>query len=185
MVRTCSRSQHQLAAGVAQFELSVRVPHVVEGEDSGDRHFQLTPCDEVGQLGDHRCGCGIRAAFRLDSEPLHGIEIGNGVDLVGREFEVFDRHGDISTTEEIQQGVDVSGLCCGAQSGRQIVTIVDRDRAMVSEPSIVGRPGDAEDRGPGASGELNRDRTDTASRTCDHHRIPRYETAPPALRHRR
>jgi len=58
-----SRSQHQLAAGVAQFELSVRFPHVVEGEDSGNRHFQLTPCDEVCQLGDHRCGCGISAAF--------------------------------------------------------------------------------------------------------------------------
>ena len=32
-----SRSQHQLAAGVAQFELSVRLPHIVEGEDSGDQ----------------------------------------------------------------------------------------------------------------------------------------------------
>ena len=46
---------------------------------------------------------------------------------------------------------------------------------MVCEPGIVGRPGDAEDRGADASGELNRDRTDTASRTCDHHRISRYE----------
>src|SRR5450432_323507 len=34
-----SRSQYQLAAGVAQFELPVRVPHIVEGEDSGDRHL--------------------------------------------------------------------------------------------------------------------------------------------------
>jgi len=51
---------------VAQFELSVRFPHIVEGEDSGDRHFQLTPCDEVDQLGNHRCGRGIRAACRLD-----------------------------------------------------------------------------------------------------------------------
>jgi len=58
-----SRPQHQLAAGVAQFELSERVAHVVEREDSGNRHFQLTPCDEVGQLGDHLCRCGIRAAF--------------------------------------------------------------------------------------------------------------------------
>jgi hypothetical protein len=48
---------------VAQFELSVRFPHVVKGEDSGNRHFQLAPCDEVGQLGDHRRGCGIGAAF--------------------------------------------------------------------------------------------------------------------------
>ena len=58
-----SRSQHQLAAGVAQFELSERVAHVVEGEDSGNRHFQLAPCNEVSQFGDHCCGCGIRAAF--------------------------------------------------------------------------------------------------------------------------
>ena len=29
--------EHQLAAGVAQFELSVRLPHIVEGEDSGDQ----------------------------------------------------------------------------------------------------------------------------------------------------
>jgi len=108
---------------VAQFELSVRLPHIVEGEDSGDRHFQLTPCDEVDQLGDHRCGRGIRAACRLDPEPLHGIEIGDGVDPVGRESEAFDRHCDISTTEEIQQGVDVSGLRCGAQPGRQVVAI--------------------------------------------------------------
>jgi hypothetical protein len=28
----------------------------------------------------------------------------------------LDRHGDISTTDEIQQGVDVSGRCCGAQA---------------------------------------------------------------------
>jgi hypothetical protein len=58
-----SRLQHQLAAGVAQFELPERFSHVVESEDSGNRHFQLTPFDEVGQLGDHRCGCGISAAF--------------------------------------------------------------------------------------------------------------------------
>ena len=174
-----SWSQYQLAAGVALFELPVRVPHIVEGEDSGDRHFQLTPCDEVGQLGDHRCGRGIRAACRLDPEPLHGSEIGDGVDPVARDFEVLDRHGDISTTEEIQQGVDASGRCCGAQPGRQVVTIVDRDRAMVGEPGIVGRPGDAEDRGPGASGELNRDRTDTAGRTRDRHRLPRYEAHRP------
>ena len=46
---------------------------------------------------------------------------------------------------------------------------------MASQPSIVGRPGDSEDRGADASSELNRNRTDTSSRTCDHHRIPRYE----------
>jgi DNA-binding transcriptional MocR family regulator len=58
-----SWSQHQLAAGVAQFDLSVGVAHVVEGEDSGDRNFQLAACDEVSQLGDYRRGRGIRAAF--------------------------------------------------------------------------------------------------------------------------
>ena len=50
---------------------------------------------------------------------------------------------------------------------------------MIGEPDIVGRPGDAEDRGPGASGELNRDRTDTAGRTRDRDRIPRYEAHRP------
>ena len=147
---------------MAQFELPVGVTHIVQGEDTGDRHFQLTACDEAGQFGDHRCGRRIRAACRLDPVPIQPFEIGNGVDLVGREFKVFDRHRDISTTEEIQQGVDVSGRCCRAQPGRQVVTIVDRNRAMVGEPDIVGRSGDAEDRGTGASGELNRDRTDTA-----------------------
>src|SRR5258705_7527179 len=176
-----SRSQHQLAAGVAQFKFPVRVPHIVEGEDSGDRHFQLTSCDEVGQLGDHRCGRGIRTACRLDPEPLHGIEIGDGVDPVALDSEVLDRHGDISTTEEIQQGVDVYGLCCGAQPGRQVVTIVDRDRAMLDEPGIVGRPADAEDRGPGESGELNRDRTDTPGRARDRHRLPRDKPHRPHL----
>ena len=34
-----SRSQHQLAAGMSQFELSECFAHVVEGEDSGNRHF--------------------------------------------------------------------------------------------------------------------------------------------------
>jgi hypothetical protein len=58
-----SRSQHQLAAGVAQFDLSERFAHVVEGEDSGNRHVQLTPCDEVGQFGEHGCACGVSAAF--------------------------------------------------------------------------------------------------------------------------
>src|SRR5437764_11166427 len=59
-------------------------------------------------------------------------KIGDGVDPVARDAEVLDRHGDIPTTEEIQQGIDVSRLCCGAQPGRQVVTIVDRDRAMVA-----------------------------------------------------
>ena len=65
---------------MAQFELSVSVSHIIEGKDSGDRHFQFTACNEVGQLGDHRCSRGIRPACRLDSEPLHRIEIGDGVD---------------------------------------------------------------------------------------------------------
>jgi hypothetical protein len=43
-----SRSQHQLAACVAQFELSERVARVVESEDSGDWHFQLTARNKVG-----------------------------------------------------------------------------------------------------------------------------------------
>ena len=38
-----SGSQCQLAAGVSLLDLA----HIVEGEDSGDRHFELTPCDEV------------------------------------------------------------------------------------------------------------------------------------------
>ena len=50
---------------------------------------------------------------------------------------------------------------------------------MVGEPGIVGRPGDAEDRGPDASGELNGDRTDTAGCTRDRHRIPGYESHRP------
>ena len=94
---------------MALFDLPERVPHIVEGEDSGDRHFQLTPCDEVGQLGDHRRSRGIRTACRQDPEPLHGSEIGDGVDPVARDSEVLDRRGDIYTTEEIQQGVDASG----------------------------------------------------------------------------
>ena len=137
------------------------------------------PCDEVGQLGDHRCGRGIRTSCRLDPKPLHGSEIGNGVDPVARDCEVLDGHRDISATEEIQQGVDASGGCCGAQPGRQVVTRVDRDRAMIGEPDIVGRTGDAQDRGPGASGELNRDRTDTAGPTRDRYRIPRFEAHRP------
>ena len=32
-------------------------------EHSGDRHFQHTPCDEVGQLGDHRGAGSIGAPF--------------------------------------------------------------------------------------------------------------------------
>jgi hypothetical protein len=99
---------------VAQFELSVSVPHVIE------------------------------------SESLRHVEIGDSVDLVGRQPEVFDRHGDISTAEEIQQGIDVPGLCCSAQPGGQVVTVVDRDRAMLGEPEIIGWPSDAENRGPSA-----------------------------------
>jgi hypothetical protein len=37
---------------------------------------------EVAQFGDHRGGRGIRAACRLDPEPLRGSEIGDGVDSV-------------------------------------------------------------------------------------------------------
>ena len=50
---------------------------------------------------------------------------------------------------------------------------------MLGEPGIVGRPGDAEDRGSDASGELNGDRTDTAGCTRDRHRIPGYEVHRP------
>jgi hypothetical protein len=37
------------------------------------------------------------AACRQDPEPLHGVEIGDRVDPVAREFEGLDRHCDIST----------------------------------------------------------------------------------------
>ena len=46
---------------------------------------------------------------------------------------------------------------------------------MLGEPGIVGRPGDAEDRGPGASGELNRDRTDASGCAGDRYRLFRSE----------
>jgi hypothetical protein len=103
---------------VSQFDLSEGVPNMVEGEDSGNRHFQLTPSDEIGQLGDHCGRRGIRAACRLDSELLHGSEISYGVDSFARDFEIIDRHRDIAATKEIQHGVYASGRCCGAQSGR-------------------------------------------------------------------
>jgi hypothetical protein len=144
-----------------------------------DRHVQLAPCDEIGQLGEHRRGRGVRAACRLDAEPLHGSEVGDGVDPVARNPEVFDGHGHISAAEEIQQGVDLLGPCCGAQPGRQLVAVVHRDRAVVGEPRIVGRSGDAEDRGSGTAGELDGDRTDTTGCTRDRHRVPRYEAHRP------
>src|SRR3984885_14000121 len=77
-----TQSQHPLAAGVPQFDLPERVAPLFEREDSGDRHFQLTARDEVGQLGDHRRRRGICTARRQDPELLHGSEIGDGVDPV-------------------------------------------------------------------------------------------------------
>ena len=50
---------------------------------------------------------------------------------------------------------------------------------MVGEPGIVGRPCDAEDRGPGASSKLNGDRTDAAGRTGDRYCFARYEVHRP------
>ena len=47
-----SRPQHQLATGVAQFELPVRVPHIVEGEDPGDRAEQKGSKDSLVLLDD-------------------------------------------------------------------------------------------------------------------------------------
>jgi hypothetical protein len=64
-------------------------------------------------------------------------------------------------------------------AGGQIVTVVDRHRAMVGEPAVVSRSGDTEDGGPGASGELNRDRTDTAACTRDRYCFSRYEAHRP------
>src|SRR5271170_8131108 len=69
-----TQSQHHLAAGVPQFDLPERVAYLFQGEDSGDRHFQLTACDEVGQLGDHRHRRGICTARGQDPELLHGSE---------------------------------------------------------------------------------------------------------------
>ena len=69
--------------------------------------------------------------------------------------------------------------CCGAQPGRQVVTVVDRDHAVVGEPAVVGRSSDAEDGGSGASSKLNRDRTDTAGCTRDRYCISRYEAQRP------
>jgi hypothetical protein len=99
---------------VAQFELLVR---------SGTSSRANTPA--IGTSNSPRATrsansattAAVAASARLPIGPatLRGIETGDGVYPVGRESEVFDRHGDISTTEEIQQGVDVSGLCCGAQ----------------------------------------------------------------------
>jgi len=115
-----SWSQYQLAAGVALFELPVRVPHIVEGEDCGDRHLQLTACDEVSQLGDHRCGRGIRTACRLDPEPLHGFEVGDG----GRPWSLGTPRSSTAMAtypppKKIQQGVDVpDGAAARNRAGR-------------------------------------------------------------------
>ena len=54
-------------------------------------------------------------------------------------------------------------------------SVVDRDRAVVDEPGIVGRPGDAEDGRACASGELHGDRADAACRARDRHRVSRCE----------
>jgi hypothetical protein len=83
----------------AQLDLPKCVAHVRKSENSGDRHFQFLSCDEVGELGKYRRRCGVCAAFRLDSKLFNSFEVGNRVDLIWREFQVFDRHGDISATE--------------------------------------------------------------------------------------
>ena len=69
---------------MSQFDLPERIAHIIEREDSSDRHLQRTPCDKVGQLGDHGRTRGIRAARRHDPESLHGSEIRDGVDPVAR-----------------------------------------------------------------------------------------------------
>ena len=52
---------------MAQFKLPESVGNVIKREDSGNRHFQLAPRDQVGKLGQYRRDCGIRAAFGLEA----------------------------------------------------------------------------------------------------------------------
>ena len=82
----------------------------------------------VGQVTGHRRDLVMTERF--------GVLSAGGADAA---TEVLDRHGDVSAAEEVQQGVDVSGLGSGAQAGRQVVAVVDRDRAMVGEPGIMRR----------------------------------------------
>ena len=56
------RPQHQLPMSMPLLELAVCVPHINEGEDSGNGHVQLAPGDEVRQLRDDGRARRIRAA---------------------------------------------------------------------------------------------------------------------------
>jgi hypothetical protein len=87
------------------------VAHVRKSENSGDRHFQFLSCDEVGELGKYRRRCRIASPLAWTPNFLTASKSAIVFDLIWCEFQVFDRHGDISTTEKIEQRVDMSGIC--------------------------------------------------------------------------
>ena len=80
---------------------AVGSPDVVKREYPGDRHLEVTGRGQSGQLGQHGGAGRVCVARRLDAELLHGGEVDDGVDPLGRDPKAGDRQVDVAAAEQV------------------------------------------------------------------------------------
>ncbi len=81
--RRASRLEHDLAPGVAPFELRVGLAHLGQGIDPGYRDLQGALEDHAGQLGEHVGARRVPVPLGLDPVLLHRREVDYRVDPIG------------------------------------------------------------------------------------------------------
>ena len=98
--------EHDLSPGVAPLELAVRVAHLGQGIDSGDRDLQCTVGDHGSELGEHAGAGPLGAPIGLHTVLLGRREVGYRVDALGPDAELK-RELDVTRAERIDEGVDL------------------------------------------------------------------------------
>ena len=123
-------------------QLAIRLANVGEGIDAGNRNFQFSPLDKLGEISQY---CGTRSlsvSIGFDTILCRGLIVGNRLDPFRSDTQL-ESEFDVIGTEGVDKGVEV--IVCGrTKTLLDALTVGDRDDLVVAQPLMMSRAGQAD-----------------------------------------
>src|SRR6266446_8689307 len=132
-----SGHKHNLAMGMTLLQLAIRLSNSSEGIDAGNRDFEFSLVDKLGEIGEYGGTCPLSVALGLDAILCHSLIVNNRIDTLRSDAKLECKF-DVISTECIDTCVEV--IVSGSTNTLlDALTVGDRNYTVVAQPLMVSR----------------------------------------------
>src|SRR5450759_1603762 len=118
-------------------QLAIRLSNISEGINAGNRDFQFSLVDTLGEIGQYRGTGPLSVALGLDAIPGHRLIVTNRIDTLRSDAKLECKF-DVISTECIDTCVEVIVRGC-TNTLLDALPVGDRNDTVIAQPLMVSR----------------------------------------------